>query len=165
MDGPGFLAQDLTIQNTAVSSKHQALAVRSRSSKSVVHYCSLEGYQDTVFAQDDYQFYRDCDISGTVDFVFGDATAVLQRCQLVARLPHPDQKNVVTAQGRSIANGRSGFVFQFCNFSGDCGLREKAVEMFLGRPWKTYSRVIFMECFMDYNIHPLGYLPWNQWRI
>ncbi|CAN6282155.1 unnamed protein product [Urochloa humidicola] len=161
VDGPGFLAQDLTIQNTAGSLKHQALALRSRSSKSVVHRCSLEGYQDTLYAQEEFQYYGDCTISGTVDFVFGDAKAVFQRCQLVARLPHQGQKNVMTAQGRSNADDNTGFVFQFCNFSGDTRLREKAVQTYLGRPWKTYSRVIFMECFMDRNIHPLGYLPWN----
>ncbi|CAL4918050.1 unnamed protein product [Urochloa decumbens] len=162
VDGPGFLAQDLTIQNTAGSSKHQALALRSRSSKSVVHHCSLEGYQDTLYAQEEFQYYGDCTISGTIDFVFGNAKAVFQRCQLVARLPHQGQKNVVTAQGRSNANENTGFVFQFCNFSGDTRLREKAVETYLGRPWKTYSRIIFMESFMDDSIHPLGYLPWNN---
>lgn len=161
VDGPGFIAHDLTIQNTAGSAKQQALALRSHSARSVVYRVSLEAHQDTLYAQDHYQFYHACMISGTVDFIFEDATAVFQSCLLVARVPHPGQQNVVTAQGRYQANSTSGFVFQLCNITGEPLLREKVVETYLGRPWKPYSRVVFIECFIDSVVDRRGYLPWN----
>ncbi|XP_066339488.1 probable pectinesterase/pectinesterase inhibitor 32 [Miscanthus floridulus] len=161
VDGPGFIAHDLTIQNTAGSVKQQALALRSRSAWSVVYRVSLEAHQDTLYAQDNYQFYHACKISGTVDFIFGDATAVFQSCLLVARIPHPGQQNVITAQGRYQASSASGFVFQLCNITGEPLLREKAVETYLGRPWKPYSRVVFIECFINSVVDRRGYLPWN----
>lgn len=161
VEGLGFMAQDMTIQNTAGPEKNQSIALRSTSRQSVVYRCSLEGFQDTLFAQRNVQFYRECKISGTVDFIYGDATAVFQSCLLIARLPRHGQQNVMTAQGRDFANSTTGFVFQFCNMTGDSLLRKKGVETYLGRPWKPYSRTVFMECSMDDIIHPLGYLPWK----
>ncbi|KAK3146711.1 hypothetical protein QOZ80_3BG0270700 [Eleusine coracana subsp. coracana] len=67
----------------------------------------------------------------------------------------------MVAQGRNLSTATTGFVFQFCNLTGDPLLRKKGVETYLGRPWKPYSRTVFMECFMDNIIHPLGYLPWD----
>lgn len=161
VDGPGFMAQDLTIRNTAGAEKNQSVALRSKSHQSVLYRCSLEAYQDTLYAQDGYQFYRDCRISGTADFIYGDAAAVFQRCLLMARVPRHGQENVFTAQGRESADSRTGFVFQFCNVSGDSLLRVKGVETFLGRPWKKFSRTVFMQCSLDDVINPLGYLPWD----
>lgn len=161
VDGPGFMVKDMTIRNTAGPEKNQSVALRLYSHQSVVYRCSLEGFQDTVYAQAGFQFYRDCKIQGTVDFIFGDATVVFQSCRLVARLPRLGQQNVVTAQGRNSANSTTGFVFQHCNVTGDSVLLVKGVETFLGRPWKNFSRTVFIECSMDDVVNPLGYLPWN----
>ncbi|TVU45983.1 hypothetical protein EJB05_05493, partial [Eragrostis curvula] len=161
VDGAGFMAHDLTIRNTAGPDKNQSVALRSTSSKSVLFRCALEGYQDTLYAQHDLQFYSHCKISGTVDFIYGDATAVFQRCLLVVRVPRLGQQNVLTAQGRDNGRTTSGFVFQFCNVTGDALLLEKGVQTYLGRPWKNYSRTVFMECSMDSVVHPMGYLPWR----
>ncbi|KAK3146712.1 hypothetical protein QOZ80_3BG0270710 [Eleusine coracana subsp. coracana] len=54
VDGPGFMAQDMTIQNTAGAEKNQSVALRSTSSMSVVYRCALEGYEDTVFSQEQH---------------------------------------------------------------------------------------------------------------
>ncbi|GJN03663.1 hypothetical protein PR202_ga21134 [Eleusine coracana subsp. coracana] len=170
VNGKGFMARDLTFANTAGPSKHQAVALRCDSDLSVFYRCAFEGYQDTLYAHSLRQFYRDCRVSGTVDFVFGNAAAVFQNCTLLARLPLPEQKNSVTAQGRLDANMTTGFAFQFCNVSAaDDLLRAAAAagnngtstQTYLGRPWKRYSRVVFMQSWIGGVVRPEGWLAWD----
>jgi pectinesterase len=164
--GQGFIAHDLTIENTAGAAKHQAVAFMSQSEKSVVYGCAIKGYQDTLYAKYNRQLYLDCDIEGTVDFICGNATAVFQNCTIVARLPLAveRQKNTITAQNRDTATDPSGFSFHLCNISAGDDLIHagSAVETYLGRPWKPYSRVVFMKCNMSEVVHPKGWIEWNH---
>ncbi|XP_008803383.2 pectinesterase/pectinesterase inhibitor PPE8B [Phoenix dactylifera] len=163
VSGKGFIARDLTIENTAGPSKHQAVALRSDSDLSVYYRSSFLGYQDTLYAHSLRQFYRDCLITGTVDFVFGNAAAVFQNCVLLARRPLPDQKNSVTAQGRKDPNQNTGFSLQFCNVSADADLAglTNSTASYLGRPWKEYSRTVFMQSYLGGLLRPEGWLEWN----
>lgn len=61
------MAQDLRIENTAGAVSGQAVALLSESEQSVLYRCSLQGYQDTLYARKNKQFYRECLVSGTVD--------------------------------------------------------------------------------------------------
>lgn len=163
--GKGFIARDLTIQNTAGAAKQQAVALMSLSDHSAVYRCAIKGYQDTLYARSGKQFYRECHISGTVDFIFGNAAAVFQKCTILARLPLPKQKNTITAQGRKKADDATGFSFQFCTVAADDDLSHGAgatVETYLGRPWEAYSRVVFMKCSISDVVHPKGWLPWED---
>lgn len=83
--GKGFICRDLTVENTAGPAKHQAVALRSDSDLSVFYRCEFAGYQDTLYAHSLRQFFRDCYISGTVDFIFGNAAAVFQNSQVTNR--------------------------------------------------------------------------------
>ncbi|VFQ83691.1 unnamed protein product [Cuscuta campestris] len=161
--GRGFIGRDLTIENTAGPQKHQAVALRSDSDLSVLYRCAITGYQDTLYAHAMRQFYRECHISGTVDFIFGDATAVFQNCQIQARKGLPGQKNTITAHGRKLSSEPTGFSIQFCQITGDPELTAagKASETFLGRPWKPYSRTVVMQSFLSAVISPRGWLEWN----
>ncbi|MED6151767.1 hypothetical protein PIB30_085625, partial [Stylosanthes scabra] len=80
--GDRFIGRGITFKNTAGAINHQAVALRSGSDLSVFYQCSFEGYQDTLYVHAAKQFYRECDIYGTVDFIFGDATAVFQNCNI-----------------------------------------------------------------------------------
>ncbi|WOL08510.1 hypothetical protein Cni_G17263 [Canna indica] len=164
VSGMGFICRDLTIENTAGPEKHQAVALRSDSDLSVYYRCEFSAYQDTLYAHSLRQFYRDCRISGTVDFVFGNAAAVFQNCLLLARIPLPKQKNSVTAQGRKYADQNSGFSFQFCNVSASADLAAagNSTETYLGRPWKEYSLTVFMQSYLGPVVQPQGWLEWNQ---
>nr|BAK05168.1 predicted protein [Hordeum vulgare subsp. vulgare] len=168
--GKGFIARDMTFENTAGPAKHQAVALRCDSDLSVFYRCAFEGHQDTLYAHSLRQFYRDCRVAGTVDFVFGNAAAVFQNCLLLARAPLPGQKNSVTAQGRFNASMNSGFAFQFCNVSAHDDLLRQAngankttaaTQTFLGRPWKAYSRVVFMQSYIGAVVRPEGWLAWD----
>ncbi|KAL6657372.1 hypothetical protein ACP70R_005152 [Stipagrostis hirtigluma subsp. patula] len=161
--GTGFLARDLTVENAAGPSKHQAVALRVNADLAAFYRCSFAGYQDTLYAHSLRQFYRDCDVYGTVDFVFGDAAAVLQGCNLYARRPLPSQKNVFTAQGREDPNQNTGIVVHGGKVAAAADLAPVLANFssYLGRPWKLYSRTVFMQAKMEGLIHPKGWLEWN----
>ncbi|CAL5071189.1 unnamed protein product [Urochloa decumbens] len=161
--GSGFLARDLTVENSAGPSKHQAVALRVNADLSAFYRCSFAGYQDTLYLHSLRQFYRDCDVYGTVDFVFGDAAAVLQGCNLYARRPDPSQKNVFTAQGREDPNQNTGIVVHGGKVAAAADLVPVLANFssYLGRPWKLYSRTVFVQTKMEGLIHPRGWLEWN----
>ncbi|XP_021742933.1 pectinesterase-like [Chenopodium quinoa] len=163
VNGVGFVATDITIRNTAGAIKHQAVALRNSADLSAFYRCSFEGYQDTLYAQSMRQFYKECDIYGTVDFIFGNAAAVFQNCNLYARQPLPKQFNLITAQGRTDPNQNTGFSIQnsIIRAADDLASSNFTVETYLGRPWKEYSRTIFMQSFLDNLIQPLGWHEWN----
>ncbi|KAG5230531.1 pectin methylesterase family protein [Salix suchowensis] len=138
VDGGGFIARDITFQNTAGPQNHQAVALRSSSDHSVYYRCGFEGYQDTLYVHSKRQFYRECSIYGTIDFIFGDAAAVLQNCKIYVRRPMDGQKNVITAQGRSSPYSNTGIVIHNSQVlaAEDLG----SSKTYLGRPWRNYSR-------------------------
>ncbi|XP_042001164.1 pectinesterase/pectinesterase inhibitor PPE8B-like [Salvia splendens] len=156
--GQGFIARDMTFENTAGPRKHQAVAYRSDSDRSVLYRCNVRGYQDTLYSHSMRQFYRECKISGTVDFIFGDGKAVFQNCEITARNGLPNQKNTITAQGRKDYSEETGFSIQFCNISAEPGI---AIPTYLGRPWKLYSRTVVMQSYIGSAVRPEGWLEWN----
>ncbi|CAN1155676.1 Pectinesterase 2 [Linum perenne] len=159
--GDGFIAREITFRNTAGPQNHQAVALRSGSDLSVFYRCSFEGYQDTLYVHSERQFYRECDIYGTVDFIFGNAAVVFQNCNIYARLP-PNKTNTITAQGRTDPNQNTGISIHNCRVRAASDLKSgSGVRTYLGRPWKQYSRTVFMRTFMDGLVHPEGWLPWS----
>ncbi|KAL6616195.1 hypothetical protein ACP70R_038465 [Stipagrostis hirtigluma subsp. patula] len=161
--GDGIILRDLRVENTAGPEKHQAVALRVSADRAVVHRCRVDGHQDTLYAHALRHFYRDSAVSGTVDFVFVNAAAVLQRCALVARRPMRGQKNAVTAQGREDPNQSTGTSVQGCRVVPAPDLAPAAREFptFLGRPWKAYSRTVYMQSYLDAHVHPRGWLEWD----
>ncbi|KAJ6401034.1 hypothetical protein OIU84_016449 [Salix udensis] len=160
---PNFVAVNMTFRNTAGAVKHQAVAVRSGADLSTFYGCSFEGYQDTLYTHSLRQFYRECDIYGTVDFIFGNAAVVLQNCNLYPRLPMSGQFNAITAQGRTDPNQNTGTSIHNCNLKAadDLASSNRTVQTYLGRPWKEYSRTVYMQSFMDGLINPAGWQIWS----
>ncbi|OWM63091.1 hypothetical protein CDL15_Pgr008007 [Punica granatum] len=163
VDGDGFIAVDLTFRNTAGLYKGQAVAARVVSDLSTFYRCSFEGYQDTLLSHAGRQFFRECDIYGTIDFIFGFATAAFQNCNIYARKPKPGQATVVTAQGRKYPYETSGFSFHNCTIkpAPDMEKKPRVALNYLGRPWYSYSRTIIMQSYIDKYIHPKGWTPFR----
>lgn len=156
---PNFVAVNITIRNTAGAVKHQAVALRNGADLSAFYSCSFEGYQDTLYTHSLRQFYRECDIYGTVDFIFGNAAVVFQNCNLYPRLPMANQFNAITAQGRTDPGQNTGTSIQNCNIRAaeDLG----TTKTYLGRPWKEYSRTVYIKTFMDSLIDGSGWREWS----
>ncbi|EPS68261.1 hypothetical protein M569_06508, partial [Genlisea aurea] len=171
VSGDGFTATGLTIENTAGPDAHQAVAFRSDSDRSILHDCEFIGNQDTLYAHALRQYYDSCKIQGNVDFIFGNSAAVFQDCLILVAprqlRPEKGETNAVTAHGRVDPGQSTGFVFRNCEINGtdsymDLYRRKPSVQKnFLGRPWKEYSRAVFIGCRLEAIVHPQGWLPWS----
>ncbi|KAJ9559942.1 hypothetical protein OSB04_005102 [Centaurea solstitialis] len=150
--GDGFLARDITFENTAGPSGHQAVALRVGSDLSAFYRCGIQGYQDTLYVHSNRQFFVDCLVMGTVDFIFGNAAVVLQDCDIQPRRP-----------GRTDPNQNTGIVIQKCTITASSDLKpvEANFPTYLGRPWKEYSRTVVMQSSISEVINPAGWYPWN----
>ncbi|CAH8353708.1 unnamed protein product [Eruca vesicaria subsp. sativa] len=169
--GDGFMARDITFQNTAGPDAHQAVAFRSDSDFSLLENCEFLGNQDTLYAHGLRQFYKSCRIQGNVDFIFGNSASVFQDCEILISPrqlnPEKGEKNAVTAHGRIDPSQSTGFVFLNCLINGTeeymklYKANPKVHKNFLGRPWKDYSRTVFIGCNMEALVTPDGWLPWS----
>ncbi|CAI9753696.1 unnamed protein product [Fraxinus pennsylvanica] len=155
--GKGFIARDIGFKNTAGAIKHQAVALRSGSDMSVLYKCLFDGFQDTLYAHSNRQFYRDCDITGTIDFIFGNSAVVFQKCNIMPRQPLSNQFVTITAQGKKDPNQNSGISVQRCTMSP---LDNLTAPTYLGRPWKDFSTTVIMETEIGGFLRPQGWISW-----
>ncbi|PSS02065.1 Pectinesterase [Actinidia chinensis var. chinensis] len=164
VSGEGFLARDITFENRAGPEKHQAVALRINADLAAVYRCTMNGYQDTLYIHSFRQFYRECNISGTIDFIFGNAATVFQACNIVSRMPMPGQFTVITAQSRETPDEDSGISIQNCSIlaTDDLYSNSTSVKSYLGRPWRVYSRTVFIESYLDDFIDPAGWTEWSS---
>ncbi|XP_058200075.1 probable pectinesterase/pectinesterase inhibitor 41 [Rhododendron vialii] len=163
VEGEGFVAVGISFRNTAGAIKAQAVAVRTSADLSSFYSCSFEAYQDTLYAHSLRQFYQECDIYGTVDFIFGNAAVVFQDCNIYPRQPLKGQSNTITAQGRTDPNQNTGTSIQNATITpaADLASSNFTVQTYLGRPWKLYSTAVFMQSYMGGLINPAGWLEWS----
>lgn len=163
MSGEGFLARDLAIENTAGPQKHQAVALRISADLAAMYRCTITGYQDTLYVHSFRQFYRECDIFGTIDYIFGNAAVVFQACNIVSQMPMPGQFTVITAQSRDTPDEDTGISIQNCSIlaTDDLYSNSASFKSYLGRPWRVYSRTVFLESYIDDFIDPTGWTNWS----
>ncbi|KAG6574241.1 putative pectinesterase/pectinesterase inhibitor 34, partial [Cucurbita argyrosperma subsp. sororia] len=164
VSGAGIILRDMTFVNWAGPARHQAVALRVSADHAVVYRCNVIGYQDTLYVHSNRQFFRECDIYGTVDFIFGNAAVVFQNCSIYARKAMELQKNTITAQNRKDPNQNTGISIHACRILATPDLASSSTATnptYLGRPWKLYSRVVYMQSYMGGHVHPRGWLEWN----
>lgn len=151
--GSGFEADNVTFENAA-GNTGQAVAITVRSDKSVFKKCRFLGDQDTLFADFGRQYYVDSYIQGGVDFIFGNATAVFDDDQI-----HEIRPGYLTAQSRTSAEQTTGYVFRRAKITAaDLGGK----VFYLGRPWRPYARVVFLDSWMPESLSPQGWSPWKK---
>ena len=148
--------------NTAGAERHQAVALRVQGDLAAFYNCRFDAFQDTLYVHARRQFFRNCVISGTIDFIFGNSAAVFQNCLIITRRPMDNQQNSVTAHGRTDPNMKSGLVIQNCRLVPDQKLFPDRFKIpsYLGRPWKEFSRLVIMESTIGDLIKPEG---WSEW--
>lgn len=146
------LLKNLTIENSS-GEVGQAIALSVTSTRVSVVNCKLLGSQDTLYASGiGKQFYKDCYIEGTVDFIFGSATAYFENCQL-----HSKSDSFITASSTP-KDVEFGFVFNNCKLTSS----EKATKVYLGRPWRIYAKTVFMNSDLGKHILPEGWHNWSK---
>ncbi|WP_211352171.1 pectinesterase family protein [Dinghuibacter silviterrae] len=153
VEGYAFHAEHLSIANDAPLNAGQAVALEVSGSRASFDHCRLLGNQDVLFCQGPgtLQYYKDCYIEGTTDFVFGAATAVLDHCEI-----HSLRDSYIAAPSTP-ADSRYGIVFLDCRLTADPGV----TKVFLGRPWRAHAAAAYIRCTMGAHILPEG---WNNWK-
>lgn len=148
--GTEFSAENITFQNSA-GPVGQAVAVWVAGDKAAFKNCRFLGFQDTLytFGKGSRQYYKDCYIEGTVDFIFGSSTAWFENCEIFCK-----KEGYVTAASTSDTT-KYGYVFYNCKVKG-----EKNSSFYLGRPWRPYAKVVYIKCDLSNVIKPEG---WNNW--
>jgi len=151
--GTRITLENLTIENSA-GEVGQAVALHVEGDQCTFSNCRILGNQDTVYAagQKSRQYFADCFISGTTDFIFGAATALFDRCTL-----HSRRNSYITA-ANTPGNNKFGYVFRDCKLTADAGVD----KVYLGRPWRDYARVVFINCEIGAHILPEGWHNWDQ---
>jgi pectinesterase len=161
INGDGFEADNLTFENAA-GNTGQAVAAAVRADKAVFKHCRFLGHQDTLFADYGRQYYVDSYIEGGVDFIFGNATAVFDRDEI-----HANGPGYLTAQSRTSPDQTTGYVIisskVTSGIEAGAGSGEPAPArdtISLGRPWRPYARVIYMDTELPADVIAAG---WNTW--
>lgn len=148
---PDFIAENLTFENSS-GPVGQAVACFVSGDRAIFRNCRFLGCQDTLYTYGypTRQYYEDCYIEGTVDFIFGKATAVFNRCNI-----HSRGDGYVTAPATP-EDSKYGYVFHDCKLTGADGVKNVP----LSRPWRPYAQAIFINCDLGDHISPAG---WNNW--
>jgi pectinesterase len=143
--------RNLTIENTA-GRVGQAVALATESDRLEVIDCNILGNQDTLYtAKSGRNYFKNCFIAGTTDFIFGEATVLFDHCTIKSLAD-----SYITAASTTKYQ-RFGYVFFDCNLIA----AEEATKVFLGRPWRPYARTVFINTTMDKHIVPEGWDPWK----
>ncbi|XP_071713976.1 pectinesterase-like [Rutidosis leptorrhynchoides] len=162
-EGERFMAKGIGFKNTIGPQGDQAVAFRSQSPNTVVADCCFEGYQNTLYYHTHDQFYKNCIISGTVDFIFGSGRAFFQDSNIYVRKPEKNQTNTITADGRMKYIEAGGVVLHNCKIMAGQGLKSTDdVKSYLGRPWKAEAKVMVMKTEIEDVIEPEGWVEMDS---
>ncbi|AIQ73419.1 MULTISPECIES: pectinesterase family protein [Paenibacillus] len=148
-----FTAENLTIRNASGPGTGQAVAAFVDAGHAVFRRVRLLGDQDTLYTGQGKQYYNECYIEGDVDYIFGAATALFERC----RLHNKRSRGYITAASTP-EDASFGYVFLDCEITGGQGVS----EVYLGRPWRPYAHVAFIRTVMDSSIIGEGWHNWGQ---
>ncbi|KAA1189916.1 pectinesterase family protein [Paenibacillus sp. B2(2019)] len=181
LGGTDLVLENLVISNSAGQGEHigQAVAVYAHCDQTVFRHCTFKGHQDTLFTgplpptprergafggvplrehHAQYrQLYQHCYIEGTIDFIFGGATAYFDQCEIRSLRHSENQAGYITAASTPERQSH-GFIFKNCFLTADPDI----TSVFLGRPWREYAKTVFVGCQMGSHIHPLGWDNWNN---
>jgi pectinesterase len=149
-----FTALNITFRNDAGFTAGQAVAVESDGDKAVFKNCRFIGNQDILFTNNakSRQYYKNCYIEGTTDFIFGSSTVWFEQCHI-----HSKKNSHVTAASTP-QEKEFGYVFNECVLTGDTSLHNVS----LGRPWRPYASVVYIRCFIGQHIKEEGWANWNN---
>ncbi|CAN1269640.1 Putative pectinesterase 11 [Linum perenne] len=148
---PFFVGRFLTIQNT-YGSGGKAVALRVSGDRAAFYGCRILSYQDTLLDDTGSHYYSNCYIQGATDFICGDASSLFEKCHIHSV---SENKGSITAQHRDLESDETGYTFLGCKITA-------TGPTFLGRPWGSYSRVVYAYSYMASNILSAGWSDWGD---
>lgn len=153
VEADDFRAENLTIENTA-GSVGQAVALHVEGDRCAFVNCRLLGFQDTLYlaGHTSRHYFGNCYIEGTTDYIFGAATAFFEGCTL-----HSKSNSYITAASTPLGK-KYGFVFSNCTLTAAAGVD----KVYLGRPWRDFAKVVFIDCDLGDHIAAEGWANWNN---
>ncbi len=185
--GKNVEVENLTIRNDAGDGREvgQAVAVYAAGDRGVWRNCRFIAHQDTLFCgplmqkvTDDIaprvgsaecvesvgdcpltfsrQYFEDCFIQGDVDFIFGPYRCWFERCTLFM-----NARGGLYTAANTPETQPYGLVFHRCFLTGEC---EEGMA-FLGRPWRRFSRTLFLDCEMDGHVARQGFSDWDKEKV
>jgi pectinesterase len=150
IEADDFSADNITFENSA-GPVGQALAITIIGDRAVFRNCRFLGWQDTLLSQTGRHYFENCYITGHVDFIFGGATAFFESCHI-----HCLRNGYITAASTP-EQQKYGYVFSSCKITGE----SPDVKTYLGRPWRPFASVTFLNTEMSEVVRPVG---WDNWR-
>jgi pectin methylesterase-like acyl-CoA thioesterase/lysophospholipase L1-like esterase len=173
VSGDNFFAENITFQNDfkptgdPYPEGSQAVALRVTGDRAIFRNVRLLGHQDTLYAaskgcagtgevrtcQPARQYFSDCYIEGNFDFIFGDSKMVIDHSEIHSKLL---VEGFITAQSKIFPQQDSGYVIYKSKLTADTGVG----KVYLGRPWRPYSTVTYIDTEMGDHIEPAG---WREW--
>ena len=151
--GANFIAENVTFENSAGSGAGAALSMYAKADRLVFNNCRFLGWQDTLRPERYRQYYYDCYVEGSVDYIYGNGTAYFEDSTITSKAA-----GYVTAQGRESSSETSGFVFKDCTVTGSASNS----SVTLGRPWQAYARVVYDSCWLSAMIKSVGWTDMNN---
>ncbi len=150
--GDNVKISNLTIKNSSCN-QGQAVALHVEGDRFVMKNSKILGCQDTLYSATDHsrQYYENCYIEGTTDFIFGQATVIFKNCEIKSLA-----NSYITAAATSKEN-QYGFVFIDCHLT----VKEDITQVYLGRPWRPFAKTVFINTTMESHILPEGWNPWK----
>lgn len=147
----GFIAYNLTIENTAGPTWGPAQALLQEGDKSIYINCRIIANQDTYFNRKIRSYCKNCYFEGTVDFIFGEGTIVFEDCILFSK----GGSAITAASTKEYVN--YGYVFRNCHV-----VSKKGTTTHLGRPWREYAAVAFINCELPDELIDAGWHNWDK---
>lgn len=151
--GAGLTAKNITFENSS-GPVGQALAIYVGADKAAFYNCRFLGFQDTILTNGigNREYYYDCYIEGTTDFIFGPATAFFEKCRIFCK-----KGGLYITAASTPDTAKYGYVFLNCDITGSAPDN----SFHLGRPWRPFAKVVYLKCNLSAVIKDKG---WDNWR-
>ncbi len=132
-----FMAQNVTFENSfdynnSTLTNKQAVAAEPQADRQIYLNCRFTGFQDTLYCRSGRQYFKSCYVSGVMDYIFGDATAVFDGCEIYSR----NRSSGCISAPSTLASSAYGLVFISCTLTGESLSSD---TFWLGRPWHPSS--------------------------
>lgn len=157
-----WTVDNVTFENTA-GRVGQAVAVQTLGNNLRFRNCRFLGNQDTLYTRgtgnsnekiggERWNYFENCYIEGTTDFIFGAAASIFSNCEI-----HSLADSYITAAS-TVEEQEVGYIFFNCRLTA----AEGVTKCFLGRPWRPYAKTIFINCELGEHIRPEGWESWSN---